>query len=305
MLPGRTGPATETRYMSGTGPGPAGRPPARSQVGEVELGAVAVEVHHVIRPPRLLGRVQHLRQPGEGGRAQHIQVQARPSGSAPPRTSRLATDRNGTSARPPGRQITSSTRSRSPAGSGRSGCPAARRWVRTNAPRPAPPPRRGPGRAATPTPGPGPAPGSASTSTRTSPAGPGPAPRSRRVRLGKHPAEQVRAGLRQPPPPPARSPGPDRPGTPRNPPDTSGSAPRPRHRAVTELGHRHPARRAVLPGHLHPPLAARPCERSLIRNSATTSPQYRGYYGTAQVSVMVRWASPARDRGHLPPQKGG
>ena len=47
-----------------------------TEVGEVEPGAVAVEVHHVVRLPGVMRVAQHLRQAGERGRAEHIQVQA-------------------------------------------------------------------------------------------------------------------------------------------------------------------------------------------------------------------------------------
>jgi len=44
---------------------------------------VAIEVHHVVGAARIGRLVQHLGQPGEGGRAQHVQVQAlHPGGAA-------------------------------------------------------------------------------------------------------------------------------------------------------------------------------------------------------------------------------
>ena len=103
------------------------------EIREVEPGAVAVKMHHVIRPPSVIGGVQYLGQPLECGRAEHVQIQALHlirSAAYQAASSR----RNGTS-RPPGRSP-SSTRNRSPEGSGRSVCPAARKCVRTKAPAP-------------------------------------------------------------------------------------------------------------------------------------------------------------------------
>ena len=43
---------------------------------EVEVGAVPVEVHHMVRPAGVSGLVQDLGEAGVGGGAQHVQVQA-------------------------------------------------------------------------------------------------------------------------------------------------------------------------------------------------------------------------------------
>ena len=159
-----------------------------AEILKVEVGAVAVEMHHVIRPPRIAGGVQHLRQPGEGGRAQHIQVQAlhllrpaahQPGGHRPERHIRPA-------ARPADRQQHPQPvpgRLRQPR------IPAARKWVRTNAPAPSATAASRPGSRSNSHARPGPAPGSVSTSTRASrkPV-PRPLPDPRRVPVSRTPA---------------------------------------------------------------------------------------------------------------------
>ena len=47
-----------------------------AKIGDVEVGAVAVEVHHVVGPAGVVGGVQRLRQPGECCWAEDVQVQA-------------------------------------------------------------------------------------------------------------------------------------------------------------------------------------------------------------------------------------
>ena len=46
------------------------------ELAEVEVSAVAVEVHHMVGAARVSGFLQDLGEPGEGGRPQHVQVQA-------------------------------------------------------------------------------------------------------------------------------------------------------------------------------------------------------------------------------------
>ena len=174
--------------------------------------------------------------------------------SAPPRTSREATDRNGTSSRPPGRQITSSTRSRSPAASGKLSRRPAGGCGRT-LPRPAPAPYRCPDHAAAP----------------TAARGIG------RVGVYLHPHLASWARTSQMPaasspvntcpnklvPVPARSPqrhgpagGPGRRGTPHSPLSTSGPSPHPLAGPVGERGHHDLPGRAILPDNLNPPAIA-------------------------------------------------
>ena len=196
--------------------------------------------------------------------------------SAPPRTSREATDRNGTSARPPGRAITSSTRNRSPAGSRQVRVPGRPQVGADERPRPQRHRRIPvPGSRSNSHGSPGPSPGSVSTSTRTWPS------RSRaRSQIpaasasGEHPPEQLRPGLRQ-----------LRLRLPRDRRRRVGGELRvilqvpadplrlPAIRRGSELGHRHPPRRArpatITSTRRRP---ADPPGMSLIRSSATTSP---------------------------------
>ena len=135
-----------------------------------------VEMDHVVGAARVRRRVQHLGEPGEGGGAQHVQVQAlhllgaaadQPSGHRPERHI-LA---------PAGRQITSSTRNRSPAASGKLNAGGLQVGADE---------RPASSASAVSVPGsrssshgrPGASAGSVSTSTRTPPAGPAPVPRS-------------------------------------------------------------------------------------------------------------------------------
>ncbi len=172
--------------------------------------------------------VQHLRQPGEGGRAQHVQVQA--LHLLRPAADQAAGHRPERHIRPPARPgdhqqhpqpVPRRLRQLRMPGRPQMGAdkrPRAQRHRRI----------RCPGRAAAPTPAPAPHPGRCPPPPAPQPAGPAPAPRSpphprRRTPAGTTPRPPAPAA----PPPPARSPAPGRRGTRRNPPDTSGPAPRP------------------------------------------------------------------------------
>jgi hypothetical protein len=112
-------------------------------------GAVPVEVDHVVWLPAAGGRAVPCRG-GEGRRAQPVQVEDLAGVVADPYQV-AGHERNGTSP-PPGRQITSSTRSRSTVRSGRASSRAGRGLPRTNARPPAAPAVCwSAGRAATPT----------------------------------------------------------------------------------------------------------------------------------------------------------
>ena len=66
------------------------------EIFKVEPSTVAIEVHDVIGPPRIVRGVQHLGQTLERAQGAAHPGPGPATCSAPPRTSRLATDRNGT-----------------------------------------------------------------------------------------------------------------------------------------------------------------------------------------------------------------
>ena len=237
------------------------RSASRLNLGDVEVGAVPVEVHHVVGAARI-GRLRAAPADSRAKVAGRSTSRSRPSiWSAPPRTRRLATDRNGTSSRPPGRQITSSTRSRSPAASGRSGLPRGLQVGADERPR-AQRQRRVRGRVAQQLPRQARHLGRVGVHLHPDLAQPvpRPLPDPGRVRPGEHPGEQVRPVSRQQPPP-RRVPARRRVGRElrRNPPGTSGpSPPLPRSpgsqtRTPPPAGPRHPARSPPPP----PPAAQR------------------------------------------------
>ena len=82
---------------------------------------------------------------GAGRRAQHVEVET-PAGCGPARPGGGATERNGTSPRPPGRQITNSTRSCALGGRQVRSAWAGWSWARTNTGPRGPPPGRCGGR---------------------------------------------------------------------------------------------------------------------------------------------------------------
>ena len=123
------------------------------EVGDVEVVAVPVEVHHVIGPARLPRRPQHRAEPGERRRAQHVELEAGqpvharrgPAGTRPTGTPRRRARRGGRSPAAP------AARSAGRRDAGRRARPGGG-CARTARPR-RPAGRRCPGRAAAPTAG--------------------------------------------------------------------------------------------------------------------------------------------------------
>ena len=240
------------------------------QVGQVEVGAVAVEMHHMVGAARVGGLVQHLGQPGEGGRAQHVQVAGRPSGRR--RRGPAGRPPTGTAHRPArraGRSPAAPAAHPRPPPAART-CPRPAGGCGRTPPPPAPARYRCPGRAAAPTAARAPRPGRC-------PPPPAPAPSRARawsqIPAASIPAntraEQARAGLRQDPlGARAPAPGPGRRGTPRNPPGTSGPSPHPAQPpGSAKVGHRH------LPGRTRPARSPPPAAARAKRHVA--DPQHR------------------------------
>ena len=282
----RAGPAAPARpptprTAAATAPTPPPPPAAGrrsgldAEVGQVEPGAVPVEMHHVIRPPRI-----HAPRAAPATAGRRWPGAARP-GPGPP----SARPRRGPGGRPPtgtahppgrpaGRSPAAPAAGPRPAPAAPGARPPAGACGRTPPP-PAPPPHPGPDRAAAPTPAPAPRPGRRPPPPAPHPAGPAPAPRSPpHPRSANTRPEQLRARLRQ----------------------LRLRLPRDHRRRISrelrvilqipadplpvpvigrssELGHRHPARRprpASVTSTRRPPPG--PAGMSLIRSSATTPP---------------------------------